>query len=243
MTRLLTVSDLSREFSHDGVVTRAVDGVDLHVDRGDFVSVMGPSGCGKSTLLNLIGGLDLPTGGSIDLDGTRVDTLDETRRARLRQRRIGFVFQHFNLISDLSVRDNVELPALLVSRRTGEASARCDALLERLGLTERAGAFPRQLSGGERQRVALARALVNSPGLLLADEPTGSLDSVNTGVVLDLLSELHREGQTIVLVTHDTRVATAAQRLVTMRDGRLVHETLLEGIEAADRSELLELER
>ncbi len=243
MKTLMKAVGLRRDFTAGKVVTRAVDDVELELERGDFVSVMGPSGCGKSTLLNLLGGLDLPTRGSVDLDGTRLDRLDESHRARLRRTRVGFVFQYFNLISDLNVRDNVELPALLARRRSSNARESCDALLEQLNLGYRATVYPAQLSGGERQRVAIARALINSPDLLLADEPTGSLDSANTRAVLDLLIRLNQSGQTIVVVTHDPRVATAARRLLTMRDGRIVDETRLDGVEPAERSELLELEQ
>ncbi len=228
MTLLRTV-ELHRHFSLGEQVVRAVDGVDLTVEQGEFVSVMGPSGCGKSTLLHLLGGLDHPTTGEIHLGGERVDGLKESAWARLRRRRIGFVFQEYNLIDDLSARDNLELPAVLAGATPAQARARADSLLEELGITTKGGVAPAHLSGGERQRVAIGRALVNQPDLLLADEPTGALDSRATTDVLALLGRLHAGGQTIVVVTHDPRVATTADRLLSMRDGRMVDETRLGG--------------
>jgi putative ABC transport system ATP-binding protein len=228
MTILRTV-DLHRHFSLGDQVVRAVDGIDLSVDEGEFVSVMGPSGCGKSTLLHLLGGLDRPTGGEIHLGGQRVDGLKEAAWARLRRRRIGFVFQAYNLIEDLSARDNLELPAVLAGASPAAARARAGHLLQELGIGAKAGVAPGHLSGGERQRVAIGRALVNQPDVLLADEPTGALDSRATTEVLGILGRLHAGGQTIVLVTHDPRVATTADRLLTMRDGQVVDETRLAG--------------
>ena len=226
---LLRTTALARHFPLGDQVVRAVDGIDLAVDRGEFVSVMGPSGCGKSTLLHLLGGLDRPTSGEIHLGGERVDGLKEAARARLRRRRIGVVFQAYNLIDDLSTRDNLELPAVLAGASPPQARARSAELLEELGIAAKAGVAPAHLSGGERQRVAIGRALVNRPDLLLADEPTGALDSRATTDVLRLLGRLHAGGQTIVLVTHDPRVATTADRLLTMRDGQVVDETRLAG--------------
>ena len=226
---LLRTSALHRHFPLGDQVVRAVDGIDLAVEHGEFVSVMGPSGCGKSTLLHLLGGLDRPTSGEIHLDGERVDGLKEAAWARLRRRRIGVVFQAYNLVEDLSARDNLELPAVLAGASPSKARARADALLEELGIGAKAGVAPADLSGGERQRVAIGRALVNGPDLLLADEPTGALDSRATTEVLQLLGRLHAGGQTMVLVTHDPRVATTADRLLTMRDGQVVDETHLAG--------------
>ncbi len=228
MTLLRTV-DLHRHFTVGDTVVRAVDGIDLTVDEGEFVSVMGPSGCGKSTLLHLLGGLDRPTRGEIHLGGQRVDGLKEAAWARLRRHRIGFVFQAYNLMDDLTVRDNLELPAVLGGAAPHRARTRADELLEELGIADRAGVAPARLSGGQRQRVAIARALINRPDVLLADEPTGALDSRATSEVLQILARLHRGGQTVVVVTHDPRVATTADRLVTLRDGRVVDETRLGG--------------
>ena len=232
MTILQTV-DLHRHFPlgerQEEQVVRAVAGIDLTVDDGEFVSVMGPSGCGKSTLLHLLGGLDRPTRGEIHLGGPRVDGLKEAAWARLRRHRIGFVFQAYNLMDDLTVRDNLELPAVLGGAAPHRARTRADELLEELGVADRAGVAPARLSGGQRQRVAIARALINRPDVLLADEPTGALDSRATSEVLQILGRLHRGGQTIVVVTHDPRVATTADRLVTLRDGRVVDETRLGG--------------
>ena len=237
---ILRTTGLTRHFPIEGGVVRALDGIDLAVDPGDFVSVMGPSGCGKSTLLHLLGGLDRPTSGEIHLAGKRVDGLPEREWARVRRRHIGFVFQSYNLVDDLSVRDNLELPAVLAGARPRVARARAAELLERLGVAARAGVAPGRLSGGEQQRVAIARALMNSPEVVLADEPTGALDSQATTEVLALLKELHAAGQTIVVVTHDPRVATTADRLVSMRDGRIVDETALDGTRAMTFADLVE---
>ena len=229
MTAILRTVGLHRHFSVGDTVVRAVDGIDLAVGEGELVSVMGPSGCGKSTLLHLLGGLDRPTSGEVHLGGTRVDGLTEAAWARLRRRRVGFVFQAYNLIDDLTARDNLELPAVLAGASASKARARAESLLEQLGIGAKAGVAPARLSGGERQRVAIGRALVNRPDVLLADEPTGALDSRATSEVLQILAGLHRDGQTIVLVTHDPRVATVADRLLTMRDGQVVDETPLSG--------------
>lgn len=218
---------LSKVYETDGVAVEALCGVDLSVAAGEFVAVMGPSGCGKSTLLHLLGGLDRPTGGEIHLAGERVDRLSEARWALLRRHRIGFVFQFFNLIDNLTVADNVELPALLAGVPAGETRQRRDALLEELGIAGKAREVPGRLSGGEQQRVALTRALINRPAVLLVDEPTGNLDSAASADVLRLLRQSHAQGQTIVLVTHDARVASAADRILTMRDGRIADETRL----------------
>jgi putative ABC transport system ATP-binding protein len=199
----------------------ALRGVDLSVEAGEMVAIMGPSGCGKSTLLHLFGGLDVPSSGRVMLRGERIDGLSEARRAVLRRRHVGYVFQFFNLIANLSVADNVELPMLLAGRRPEEARRQRQALLERLGVDAFSSRSPTELSGGQQQRVALARALANEPAVLLADEPTGNLDSEATSDVLGLLAEYHAAGQTIVLVTHDARVGDAGDRLVTMRDGRI----------------------
>ncbi|MGE5636250.1 MAG: ABC transporter ATP-binding protein [Nocardioidaceae bacterium] len=200
----------------------ALRGVDLAVDAGEMVAIMGPSGCGKSTLLHLLGGLDVPTDGAVYLAGLRLDTLSEARRAVLRRQRVGYVFQFFNLVANLSVADNVELPLLLAGRSAERARARRAELLDRLGLADAGGRAPSELSGGQQQRVALARALANEPDVLLADEPTGNLDSAAGAEVVALLREAHAAGQTTVLVTHDARVGSAAGRLLRMEDGRFV---------------------
>ncbi|WP_432067897.1 ABC transporter ATP-binding protein [Streptomyces sp. C10-9-1] len=207
----------------------AVRGVDLTVEPGEFVAVTGPSGAGKSTLLHLVGGLQRPDSGGLWLDGERVDAYGEARWALLRRRRIGIVFQFFNLVSNLTVADNVELPALLAGVPAGDARASRAELLAELGLEGRERSMPGELSGGEQQRVALARALVNHPALLLADEPAGSLDSKGTREVLRLLGRFHERGQTILMVTHDARTASAADRVISFFDGQVADDAPLGG--------------
>jgi putative ABC transport system ATP-binding protein len=239
MTAVIEARGLTRVHGQGEAAVGALDGVDLEVVHGEFVAVTGPSGCGKSTLLNMLGGLDRPTAGEVLLLGERTDNASEARRARLRRSQIGFVFQFFNLIENLTVADNVELPALLAGVPGREARRRSRELLERLGLDHAAARVPGALSGGQQQRVAIARALVNRPSLLLADEPTGNLDTAAARDVMTVLRERHDEGQTIVLVTHDLRVASAADRVVTMRDGAIASETAMgaggEGREALSR--------
>ncbi|GAA3217810.1 ABC transporter ATP-binding protein [Dactylosporangium siamense] len=216
---LIQISDVSKRYD-DG--PPALDSLTLRIDTGEAVAVLGASGSGKSTLLNLIAGLDRPTAGSVTVDGVRVDGLGEAASAKYRRARIGMVFQFFNLVDDLTVHDNVLLPAQLAGVPRSEATARADELLERLGVRRHAKAFPGRLSGGERQRVAVARALMNRPSLLLADEPTGALDTASGREVRDLLTALHREGQTLVLVTHDVTLAQeCATRTLELVDGRL----------------------
>jgi putative ABC transport system ATP-binding protein len=227
MEAVLQARGLAKTYSGDGVEVLALRGVDLDVAPGELVAVMGASGCGKSTLLHLLGGLDRPTAGSIELRGRRVEGLGEADWARLRRREIGFVFQFFNLVANLTVAENVELPALLVGASREAALRRREELLERLDVSARAHALPSQLSGGQQQRVALARALVNRPSVVLADEPTGNLDSSSAHEVLGLLREVQQEGQTLVLVTHDARVAAVADRVISLRDGLVVDETRL----------------
>jgi putative ABC transport system ATP-binding protein len=223
-TALLRVAGLTKVFRGDGGAVHAVRGVDLSLARGEFVAVMGPSGSGKSTLLHLIGGLEPPTSGEIWLGGQRIDGLSQARWAVLRRRNIGFVFQFFNLVSNMTVADNVELPALMSGATRRQARARREELLADLGLASKAGAAPGRLSGGEQQRVALARALANRPSLLLADEPTGNLDSSNSADVLRLLGRVHSDGQAILLVTHEARAACLADRVINLFDGMVADD-------------------
>lgn len=237
MAGIIEARGLWRTFHTDGVTVDALKGADLSLAEGEFVAVMGPSGCGKSTLLHILGGLDRPTEGEVRLRGQRVERLSEGRWAKLRRREIGFVFQFFNLIGNLTAADNAELPALLSGLPAREARARRESLFSQLGLDEVAGKVPSRLSGGQQQRVAMARALINRPAVVLADEPTGNLDTESTRGVISLLQQYHAEGQTILLVTHDARVASAADRVLRMRDGTIVGETSIEG--NRDRSGLL----
>ena len=227
MTPILEARGLAKTYATGGAAVEGLRGVDLAIGRGEFVAIMGPSGCGKSTLLNLLAGLDRPTSGEVRLDGERIDQLSETELARLRRHRIGFVFQFFNLVPTLSVVENVELPLLLVGRRRGEARRSAGALLDAVGLAEAQAAAPSHLSGGQQQRVALARALANHPDLVLADEPTGNLDSAAAREVLRLFRAARDRGQTLLLVTHDASVASVADRVITLRDGRIADETEL----------------
>jgi ABC-type lipoprotein export system ATPase subunit len=226
---VLRARGLRKEYGKGEGLVRAVDDVDLDVASGETVAVMGPSGCGKSTLLHLLGGLDRPTGGELWVAGRRIDRLGERALARIRRDCVGFVFQAFHLMDELTAVENVELPALLAGRSSRAARRRATALLEQVGLADRAGFLPSALSGGQRQRVAIARALVSDPLIVLADEPTGNLDSQATLEVLRLFESLHAVGQTLVIVTHDSRIAAAADRLIGMRDGAFVDETRLTG--------------
>ena len=227
--KVLQAHGLSKAFGRGEGLVRAVDEVDLEVCAGETVAVMGPSGCGKSTLLHLLGGLERATGGEIVLAGSCLDQMGERALARLRRTAIGFVFQAFHLIDELTARENVELPALLAGQSPRAAKRQAVDLLERVGLADRATFLPAALSGGQRQRVAIARALSNDPLVVLADEPTGNLDSAATREVLRLFDRLHAAGQTLVIVTHDPRVAATADRLVSMRDGAFVDETRMSG--------------
>jgi putative ABC transport system ATP-binding protein len=224
---VLDARGLIRTYTTGDLQVPALRGVDLALEPGSFTAIMGPSGCGKSTLLHLLGGLDRPTSGEIHLSGQRVDTLSEAKWSILRRREIGFVFQFFNLIGNLTAADNIELPALLTGMSHTEARRRSQELLDELGIGDKAGVIPSRMSGGQQQRVALARALVNRPAILLADEPTGNLDSDSARDVLALLQRLNAAGQTILLVTHDARVASIADRVITMRDGAIVDDTRL----------------
>jgi len=220
---------LRRDYGSGEGLVRAVDGVDLEIARGEAVAVMGPSGCGKSTLLHLLGGLDRPTAGELSVAGRRIDQLSERALAELRRTAIGFVFQSFHLVDELTAAENVELPALLAGQPRRRARLRARQLLEQVGLGDRASHLPAALSGGQRQRVAIARALANNPAVLLADEPTGNLDSAATLDVLRLFDAVHGAGITVVVVTHDERIAATADRLISMRDGAFVDETRLVG--------------
>jgi putative ABC transport system ATP-binding protein len=232
---------LRRHYGTGPALVRAVDDVDLAVAPGETVGIVGASGSGKSTLLHLLGGLDRPDGGEVWLGRRRLDGLSEAAAARVRRRGIGFVFQAFHLVDELTARENVELPALLAGASRRAARRRAEDLLQRVGLADRVGYLPGRLSGGQRQRVAVARALVNDPGLLLADEPTGNLDSAAATEVLRLFGALRAEGRTVVIVTHDSRVAGTADRLITMRDGAFTDETVL-GPSAAGRAALAGLD-
>ena len=227
--KVLQARGLSKAFGRGEGLVRAVDEVDLEVCAGETVAVMGPSGCGKSTLLHLLGGLERASGGEIVLAGDRLDQMGERALARLRRTAIGFVFQAFHLIDELTAQENVELPALLAGRSPRAAKRQAVDLLERVGLADRAAFLPAALSGGQRQRVAIARALSNDPLVVLADEPTGNLDSAATREVLRLFDSLHEAGQTLVIVTHDPRVAATADRLISMRDGAFVDEIRMSG--------------
>ncbi|MGA2826968.1 MAG: ABC transporter ATP-binding protein [Streptosporangiaceae bacterium] len=226
---LVRARGLRKDYGSGEGLVRAVDDIDLDVQTGQTVAVMGPSGCGKSTLLHLLGGLDRPSGGEVELAGRRIDTLPERGLARLRREAVGFVFQAFHLMDELTAVENVELPALLAGRSPKAARRRAAELLEQVGLADRATFLPSALSGGQRQRVAIARALVSEPLVVLADEPTGNLDSAATMEVLRLFDRLHQAGQTLIIVTHDPRIAATADRLISMRDGAFVDETRLTG--------------
>jgi len=223
---LIQLEGITKVFYTDEVETHALSGVHLEIRRGEYVSIAGPSGCGKSTLLSILGLLDTPTEGRYILNGQDVSRLDLTVRARIRNREVGFIFQSFNLIGDLTVFENVELPLTYRGLPAAERRPRVNEALEKVGMSHRVNHYPSQLSGGQQQRVAVARALAGKPSILLADEPTGNLDSKNGEAVMDLLRELHREGATICMVTHDPRFARHADRQVHLFDGRVVEETL-----------------
>jgi putative ABC transport system ATP-binding protein len=229
VSSVLRARGLRKEYGKGEGLVRAVDGVDLDIGAGETVAVMGPSGCGKSTLLHLLGGLDRPSGGEVSLNGRRIDDIGEQALARMRRTAVGFVFQAFHLMEELNAIENVELSALLAGRSPRAARRRAEELLEQVGLADRARFLPSALSGGQRQRVAIARALSNEPLVVLADEPTGNLDSAAILDVLRLFESLHESGQTLVIVTHDARIAATADRMISMRDGAFVDETRLTG--------------
>ncbi len=221
---LIRISDLKKIFYTDEIETHALAGIDLDINKGEYVSIAGPSGCGKSTLLSILGLLDTPTTGEYIMNDSPVENLSMSERARIRNREVGFIFQSFNLIGDLSVYENVELPLTYRAMSSAERKQRVTDALERVGMGHRARHLPSQLSGGQQQRVAVARAVAGQPSILLADEPTGNLDSTNGEAVMELLSELHRDGATICMVTHDSRYAHHADRIVHLFDGQIVEE-------------------
>ena len=221
---MITVNNLSKVFRTEEIETTALNNVSFTINKGEFVAIMGPSGCGKSTLLNILGLLDNPSGGSYNLLGTEVANLRERERTNYRKGNIGFVFQSFNLIDELNVYENVELPLKYLNISALERKRRVTEILKRMNISHRAGHYPQQLSGGQQQRVAIARAVVANPQLILADEPTGNLDSRNGKEVMDLLCQLNAEGTTVVMVTHSQRDASAAQRIINLFDGEIVKD-------------------
>jgi putative ABC transport system ATP-binding protein len=221
---LIALTGIKKVFYTDEVETHALSDIHLEIRKGEYIAIAGPSGCGKTTLLSILGLLDPPTDGSYTLDGQPVSRLTAAERARVRNRQIGFIFQAFNLIGDLTVYENVELPLTYRGMPAEERRTRVQAALERVGMSHRMKHFPAQLSGGQQQRVAVARAVAGDPAILLADEPTGNLDSTNGEAVMELLRELHREGATICMVTHDPRYARHADRSIHLFDGRVVEE-------------------
>jgi len=221
---MIKTNDLTKVFRTEEVETTALNKVTVHVKEGEYVAVMGPSGCGKSTLLNILGLLDNPTSGSYIFNGTEVANLKERDRTIFRKGNIGFVFQSFNLIDELNVYENVELPLIYLKMKPGERKKRVEEVLERMKINHRAKHFPQQLSGGQQQRVAIARAVVANPKLILADEPTGNLDSKNGIEVINLLTDLNKEGTTIIMVTHSDRDASYAHRIINLFDGQVVTE-------------------
>ena len=225
--RMIKTENLQKVFRTDEVETWALNNVSIEVKEGEFVAIMGPSGCGKSTLLNILGLLDNPTGGKYYLNGVEVGSYTESQRTSLRKGVIGFVFQSFNLIDELNVYENIELPLLYLGVPSAERKRKVEAAMERMGITHRAKHFPQQLSGGQQQRVAIARAVMSGPKLILADEPTGNLESKNGREVMGLLTELHKEGTTIVMVTHSQHDAGFADRVINLFDGQVVTEVNL----------------
>ncbi|MBI5283349.1 MAG: ABC transporter ATP-binding protein [Candidatus Solibacter usitatus] len=223
---MISLDGVTKVFTTEDVETHALAGIHLDIRKGEYVTIAGPSGCGKSTLLAILGLLDSPSSGAYTLNGQAVQNLKLGDRARIRNREIGFIFQAFNLIGDLTVYENVELPLTYRGMGSAERRKRVHEALERVGMSHRVKHYPSQLSGGQQQRVAVARALVGSPSILLADEPTGNLDSANGESVMELLSELHRSGATICMVTHDPRYALLAQRTIRLFDGRIVEESV-----------------
>lgn len=221
---MIEIKDLTKVFRTEEVETRALNSISMNVNAGEFIAIMGPSGCGKSTLLNILGLLDNPSSGHYLLDGKEVGNLKEKERTQTRKGNIGFVFQSFNLIEEMTVAENVELPLVYLKIKTSERKKRVDETLKRMNISHRANHFPNQLSGGQQQRVAIARAVIANPKLILADEPTGNLDSKNGKDVMTLLTELNQEGSTIVMVTHSQHDASFAHRIINLFDGQIVTE-------------------
>lgn len=224
---MIKIENLTKTFRTDEVETLALRGISLNIEKGEFVGIMGPSGCGKSTLLNIIGLLDNPTEGTYLLNGNEVSNLREKDRTKFRKGKIGFVFQNFNLIDELNIEDNVELPLRYLNIPAAERRQRVEEALMQMGISHRAKHFPQQLSGGQQQRAAIARAVVTKPELILADEPTGNLDSANGKDVMELLTELNRNGSTIVMVTHSQHDAAYTHRIINLFDGKIVDKTQL----------------
>ena len=233
---MIKTEKLSMLFTTEEVQTKALNEVTLHVEQGEFVAIMGPSGCGKSTLLNILGTLDSPTSGSYFFEGKQVDKMNENQLTALRKNNLGFIFQSFNLIDELTVYENVELPLVYMGIKTAQRKEKVNKVLEKVNLLHRANHYPQQLSGGQQQRVAIARAVVTDCKLLLADEPTGNLDSVNGVEVVELLSELNRQGTTIIIVTHSQRDATYAHRIIRLLDGQIVSENINRPLEKSTSS-------
>ena len=233
---MINPEKLSMLFTAEEVQTKALNEVTLHVEQGEFVAIMGPSGCGKSTLLNILGTLDSPTSGSYFFEGKQVDKMNENQLTALRKNNLGFIFQSFNLIDELTVYENVELPLVYMGIKTAQRKEKVNKVLEKVNLLHRANHYPQQLSGGQQQRVAIARAVVTDCKLLLADEPTGNLDSVNGVEVMELLSELNRQGTTIIIVTHSQRDATYAHRIIRLLDGQIVSENINRPLEKSTSS-------
>ena len=233
---MIKTEKLSMLFTTEEVQTKALNKVTLHVEQGEFVAIMGPSGCGKSTLLNILGTLDSPTSGSYFFEGKQVDKMNENQLTALRKNNLGFIFQSFNLIDELTVYENVELPLVYMGIKTAQRKEKVNKVLEKVNLLHRANHYPQQLSGGQQQRVAIARAVVTDCKLLLADEPTGNLDSVNGVEVMELLSELNRQGTTIIIVTHSQRDATYAHRIIRLLDGQIVSENINRPLEKSTSS-------
>lgn len=233
---MIKTEKLSMLFTTEEVQTKALNEVTLHIEQGEFVAIMGPSGCGKSTLLNILGTLDSPTSGSYFFEGKQVDKMNENQLTALRKNNLGFIFQSFNLIDELTVYENVELPLVYMGIKTAQRKEKVNKVLEKVNLLHRANHYPQQLSGGQQQRVAIARAVVTDCKLLLADEPTGNLDSVNGVEVMELLSELNRQGTTIIIVTHSQRDATYAHRIIRLLDGQIVSENINRPLEKSTSS-------
>ncbi len=225
---MLALKNVSKVFQTDEVETTALNHVNLQIDDGEFVAVMGPSGCGKSTLLNVIGMLDLPSSGDYEFQGKNISKVSERTLAEIRKKNLGFIFQSFNLIDELTVYENVELPLIYSGLSKSERKQKVEAVLEKVQIAHRANHFPQQLSGGQQQRVAVARAVVVNPAFILADEPTGNLDSKNGAEVMDLLTQLNKEGTTIVMVTHSLEHAQYASRIINLFDGQVVIENIKE---------------